>query len=90
MRGDPSPFCIEDQRELRCEKNGVLVLLRDGNGEAYRIWSADLYQCPTCGGRQLHGYSPPIERSYGEAETAWRHMLAAWTTIEDEWRFEYR
>lgn len=42
-------LCAECGRDLKCLRAGVLVKeLFQKNREVYRIWSADLLECPEC------------------------------------------
>jgi hypothetical protein len=57
----PRIGCSTCQVEYRIREIGVPVLEMAGP-RAYRLWSADEYQCPVCGARALAGYADkPIE-----------------------------
>ncbi|MHA1138006.1 MAG: hypothetical protein ACTSSE_16115 [Candidatus Thorarchaeota archaeon] len=42
-------ICGECGVEMGTEKNGVTVSERDGNGDPYKLWHADLKKCHECG-----------------------------------------
>lgn len=43
----PEMYCCA--REMRCKRNSVRVVLQDEAGHPWRITSADLWTCRTCG-----------------------------------------
>lgn len=54
----PKMVCIGCEVELRCEKNGVTVAeLFQGNSKIYKLWSADIWECPRCGGKVVAGFA---------------------------------
>jgi len=58
-------------------KNGVTVeeLLEDGS--PYKLWDADLVECPECGTRIVSGFGrAPLAEHWHPAYPAWRERLA--------------
>ena len=57
--------CVPCRRFMRCVKNGVTVeeLLQDG--EPYRLWDADMWECPSCRARAILGFGRgPLAEHY--------------------------
>jgi len=61
MSAYPRPIhCVECERDLRPEKNGVFLveLANMGGGpQPYAIWHADLWTCPQCKVKIISGYA---------------------------------
>ena len=58
----PQPGCARCRREMEKTRSGVSVL-EDAKSlpAGYKLWSADLYRCPTCGFLLIAGYgSRPV------------------------------
>lgn len=53
-------ICIPCSRRMTAKKNGVAVIeyFDMSHKEAYKIWSADLFQCDDCGLTAVNGFSP--------------------------------
>ena len=49
------PLCVKCQVEYRPEKNDVTVEEMTSFG-SYRLWSADLWECPSCHNQMIVGY----------------------------------
>lgn len=50
-------FCAKCKRFMEAEKNGVTVEeMMEGN-RPYKLWKADLYQCPKCGNEIITGFA---------------------------------
>jgi hypothetical protein len=49
---------------MRCRRNGVEVLETTESGDGYRVWQADLWECPECHERVIGGFGgrPIMER----------------------------
>lgn len=77
----PKPACPKCQRFYRPAKNGIRVLeamphhndalpgnLAPESWAPYKIWHADLWQCPGCGHQLISGWGnhPESERHYPE------------------------
>ncbi len=64
----PRPVCVECGVEFKVKKNGVVVQENTGpNGEPYKIWSADLWECPKCSHQILFGYGfNPLYHNFDE------------------------
>jgi len=56
MSFGPGYACVPCQTYLRPRKNDITVLEDDGRGHPYRMWSADLWECPDCGHQVILGY----------------------------------
>jgi len=51
------PVCVPCGREFKVIKNGTVAQENIGpNGEPYKIWSADLWECPVCHSQILSGF----------------------------------
>jgi len=61
-------ICVACKRFLRPKKIGVLIEegMPAGNGwRPYKLWYADLYQCPTCGFEVVGGFGArPVAESF--------------------------
>jgi predicted RNA-binding Zn-ribbon protein involved in translation (DUF1610 family) len=62
----PKMICVKCEVELRPEENGVKVKeLFHRNTAVYRVWDADLWQCPKCGLQVVVGFGErPITEHY--------------------------
>jgi len=51
------PICVKCEVEFRMEKAGIYVkeMFRK-NKEVYKLWSADLWECPRCGAQIVFGF----------------------------------
>ena len=69
----PTMVCVPCRVFFKVERNGVAFEEGFGNGEGkpYKLWHADLYQCPSCKTRVIAGlgaqavaehYQPEYER----------------------------
>jgi hypothetical protein len=58
-------ICIPCKRRMTAFRNGISVIeyFDISHKEAYKIWSAELFQCDECGARAVGGFSP---RPYAE------------------------
>ena len=62
---------------LRIKKNGVTVEQLDGYGEPYKLWDADLYECPECNLEIISGFgSAPLAEQWQPSYVAQRERLA--------------
>lgn len=66
-------ICVPCKREMRLVKVGVIVEEHREDGSAYKIWGADLWECPTCGHQCIFGFADrPIvyhfDPSYAESQ----------------------
>lgn len=56
-----NPVCVKCGRIMRVKRNGVCALEKVGpNARPYRIFYADLKQCPECEAEILSGFGLPI------------------------------
>ena len=62
----PQPGCVRCKREMIKVGAGVSVLeVAKSLPAGYKLWSADLYRCPTCGFSLVAGYgSRPIHEHF--------------------------
>jgi hypothetical protein len=68
--------CPKCETFMRVKKNGVFVEEQDSTGGPYRIWSADLYGCPTCNAEVVTGFGPrPIVEHYQPEYQTWRERV---------------
>ena len=66
-------ICVKCGKELKCKKNEVVVEELAGN-DSYRIWEADLWECPKCGTEIIAGFGlEPITEHF---EKDYRKILA--------------
>lgn len=85
----PLHVCAECQVEMRCKTNEVYVVEMADFGP-YKVWSADLWNCPECGHLTITGfgveciaehYQDPFEgilakaRASGQCYYAYPHAL---------------
>lgn len=42
-------ICVNCNQKMGLTKMGVIVLEKFEDGSPYKLWSADLFECPTCG-----------------------------------------
>lgn len=53
----PAPVCLNCNLEYKLKKSGVFAVEHFSQPpRPYKIWSADLHQCPGCGHKILKGY----------------------------------
>ena len=53
----PKNICVKCEVEFKPFENGVIVAeMFQNNTALYRLWSADLWQCPKCGYQIVSGY----------------------------------
>lgn len=43
-------------RFMQCKRNSVTVEELLENGEPYKLWDADLWECPECGSQVITGF----------------------------------
>ena len=53
----PKQVCVSCESEMWPAKNGVYVEEHIHNGDAFKIWHADLYHCPICGVEVITGFA---------------------------------
>lgn len=64
-------------RFMRVTKNSVTVEEQLETGGPYKLWDADLYQCPDCGARVITGFGrSPMAEHYQPDYLAQRDRLA--------------
>ena len=56
MANSHTRVCVTCQLEYQVEKQGIYVIEVASFG-AYKIWHADLHQCPKCGHRIIAGFA---------------------------------
>jgi len=52
----PGYACVPCSTYLRPRKNEITVLETFEDGRPYKIWAADLWECPDCGHQIVLGY----------------------------------
>jgi len=52
----PGYACVPCQTCIRPRKNDIDVIVEDSEGRPWKLWSADLWECPSCGARTILGY----------------------------------
>lgn len=75
-------ICAKDGRELRVAVNSVMSEELDGNGDPYKVFSGDLWACPTCGYELIITAPNPIAEHYqpGYLESPYREqVMYRWT-----------
>jgi len=40
--------CFDCQRQMQVDQVSITLLELDGNGDAYKLWHADVLKCPDC------------------------------------------
>jgi len=61
---------------MRCKKNGVTVEELTEDGEGYKLWDADLFECVECGVEIIAGFaSSPLAEHYQPGYAAQRERL---------------
>jgi hypothetical protein len=64
------PVCVKCETEMEPEKNGVGVLDHASFGP-YKIWMADMWQCPVCKVQIVIGFGHgPLAEHYEEEFTS--------------------
>jgi len=57
--------CVTCQTYLATRKNGIVVLETLDDGRPYKVWQADLLECPDCGFQIITGYGQrPMAEHY--------------------------
>jgi len=54
--GESNYVCVKCEREMELKEMGVLVEEHRGQDLPYKIWEADLRECPGCGFQILAGF----------------------------------
>ena len=69
----PGYACVGCKTYFRPRKNGVYVLeTMEDYGTPYKIWMADLYECPDCGNQLITGYGAnPVSEHFHAAFEEW-------------------
>lgn len=66
----PGYACVPCKTYLRPRKNDIYVLETMSSDEPYRIWNADLWECPDCGHQVILGYGTNHISEHYEPEFA--------------------
>lgn len=70
-------LCARCGRFCRCLKNSISVEELDETGAPYRIWDADLFECPSCRHEVISGFArEPLAESWQPSYAAQRARLA--------------
>ena len=78
-----NPICFKCKCEMKCMVNGIIIE-ELSSGEPYRLWGADMFECPTCKTKIISGVANmPIAEISGGAEpyTKVKEMYAKHTAI---------
>jgi len=60
--------CVPCQVEMRPKRNGVIVEEHREEGKPYKIWEADLWECPKCHHECILGFADRPICYYNELE----------------------
>ncbi len=72
MSFGPGYACVPCKTYLRPRKNDIYVLETMADLRPYRIWNADLWECPDCGTQTILGYGQNrISEHYEEGFSGW-------------------
>lgn len=64
-------------RFMTVKKNAVTVEEQLEDGDPYKLWDADLYECPQCGWQVITGFAQlPLAEHYQDTYEAQRRRLA--------------
>lgn len=82
------PVCVKCQRQFRNIKSGVFVIeMFCIPPKPYKIWMADLFECPTCKARIVAGFGDnPVARHYEEDFEHWVREASEGFQVRD---YEY-
>ncbi len=50
------PVCVKCKREMKPERNGIILMDVDVDGTDQEAWHADLWCCPVCGTEIVTGF----------------------------------
>jgi hypothetical protein len=80
MSFGPGYACAGCKVKFRPRKNDIRVLETMDDGRPYRVWCADLWECPDCGTQLIAGYgrthiSEHYMDGFGEALTKVTHTI---------------
>ena len=61
----PGYACVPCQTYFRPRKNDIRMLETYDDGRPYKVWCADLWECPDCGTQVILGYGQrPIAEQF--------------------------
>ena len=60
--------CVKCGQQMRNVKQGIYVVLLDGEGNPYQIWCADLMECGTCHTQVTGGYGQNAFKTVRDAD----------------------
>jgi len=68
----PRMVCVKCQIKLKIKRNGVHVVETFGvdSDEPYKLWRADLWECPDCGAQVVSGFGASNYAEHYEADFA--------------------
>lgn len=58
------PICAKCGREMKCEKNGVVIEDLFSGGKSYKMTCGDLWKCPACGAEVIISSDKPFVEQY--------------------------
>ena len=83
----PKMVCVKCEVELKPRTNGVLIQeMFQNNTKTYKLWMADLWQCPKCLTQIVAGFAnhPLMEHFQGDIESeVQRRRDLGYTIIKD-------
>ena len=80
--------CARDMKFLRIKKNGVFIEegMPDGAGgwQSYKLWVADLYECPQCGFELVTGFGhAPVREHFVSDYRKWLELNRPIGRVDD-------
>ena len=84
----PGLVCVTCQRFLKIKKKNVSVEEGMPNGvggwQGYKLWCADLYECPDCGFQLITGFGrKAVSEHFMQDYAAWRGRRPPLVTVND-------
>ena len=70
MSFGPGYACASCRTLIRPRKNDIDVIIEDSEGRPWKIWAADLWECPSCGAQTIIGYGQNHYAEHYEADFA--------------------
>lgn len=89
------PVCVKDQRFYFPRKNGVPIIegkpqhgAKPGTAEPdkwtpYKLWMADVWECPECGHQIVIGATEPMAYDYQPQFKTWMEALQPELRVND-------
>jgi len=77
----PGYACVSCKTYFRPRKNGIYVSETMEDGRPYKVWQADLLECPDCGTQVIMGYGLHAISEHFMADFGTWHNLVTYTII---------